>query len=84
MIATFFSRYRITLAAIVGVLVLLSMAALYAKGRADGRALSEADTKTDVIRQLKERNLTDEDVSRLSAADLCRELDGVFRDGRCE
>lgn len=82
-LSAFFAKWKLALAgALVGA-VALSFAGFYLKGRADGRALGEADAKAAVIRQLKERNLTDEAVSRLPSADLCRELGGVFRDGRC-
>lgn len=83
MIALLLSKWKLALAGgLVGV-VLLSIGSAYLKGRADGRAAGEADAKTAVIRQLKERNITDEKVFRLPAADLCRELGGVFRDGQC-
>lgn len=83
MIALLLSKWKLALAGgLVGV-VLLSIGSAYLKGRADGRAAGEADAKTAVIRQLKERNITDDKVFRLPAADLCRELGGVFRDGQC-
>ncbi|MFN7010028.1 MAG: hypothetical protein ACK4PN_08345 [Allorhizobium sp.] len=76
-------HWKPALAGLLVGLVALSIGAMYLKGRADGRALGEADAKTAVIRQLKERNLTDDQVNRLPLAYLCRELDGVFRDGLC-
>lgn len=77
------ANWKLALAgAIVGG-VALSIGSAYVKGRGDGRAAGEADAKTAVIRQLKERNITDEKVFRLPAADLCRELGGVWRDGLC-
>ncbi len=78
-----FARWKPALAGLLVGLVALSIGASYLKGAVDGRALGEAEAKTAVIRQLKERNLTDDQVNRLPAADLCRELGGVFRDGLC-
>ena len=54
----------------------------YFKGRADGDALAEADARRQVVEQITERNEINEAVSGMSAADLCRELGGVF-DGQC-
>ncbi len=78
------TNWKLIAAGVLAVAVATAIVGIYLKGRGDGRALAEADAKTAVIRQLKERNVTDEKVDRLSAADLCRDLGGVFRDGRCE
>lgn len=84
MIAAVFAKWKWPIIAALVAAVALTIGGAYLKGRADGYALAEADAKTAVIRQLKERNVTDEKVDRLSAADLCRELGGVFHDERCE
>nr|WP_099058146.1 hypothetical protein [Rhizobium sp. ACO-34A] len=73
--------------AVLGVvtgLVLLSIGGAYLKGRSDGRAITEGEIRADLVQQLTDRGKTDEDVSRMSADELCRDLGGVFRGGRCE
>lgn len=82
-LSALFANWKLALAGAAIGAAALGAGGLYLKGRADGRAAGEADAKTAVIRQLKERNITDEKVFRLPAADLCRELGGVFRDGQC-
>lgn len=73
----------VALGALTGV-VLLSIGGAYLKGRADGRAISEGEIRAGLVEQLTDRGKTDEDVSRMPADELCRELGGVFRDGRCD
>lgn len=73
----------VVLGAVTG-LVLLSIGGAYLKGRADGRAITAGEIRADLVEQLTDRGKTDEDVSHMSADDLCRDLGGVFRDGRCD
>ncbi len=73
----------VALGALTG-LALLSIGGAYLKGRSDGRAITEGEIRAALVQQLTDRGKTDEDVSRMSADELCRELGGVFRDGRCD
>lgn len=68
----------------LGFVALAMIGGAYFKGQADGDALARADARRQVVEQITERNRIDESVSGMSAADLCRELGGVFQDGRCD
>ncbi|MGV8865204.1 MAG: hypothetical protein ACOH2T_29210 [Pseudomonas sp.] len=67
---------------ILPIVALALIAGAYFKGRADGDALAQANARRQVVEQITERNQINETVSGMSAADLCRELGGVF-DGQC-
>lgn len=67
---------------ILAVAGLLLIGVAYFKGRSDGDALAQANARRQVVEQITERNQINEAVSGMSAADLCRELGGVF-DGQC-
>lgn len=69
--------------ALVG-LALTSVGGAYVKGRFDGDAAAQAKARQQVIEQLTERNRINENVSGMSASDLCRSLGGVFVDGVCQ
>ena len=84
MLKALFAEWKfVAIGAVTGV-VLLSIGGAYLKGRADGRAITAGEIRADLVQQLTDRGKTDEDVSRMSADELCRDLGGVFRDGRCE
>jgi hypothetical protein len=68
--------------ALVG-LALTSVGGAYIKGRFDGDAAAQAKARQQLVEQLTERNRVNESVSRMSSADLCRSLGGVFVDGVC-
>jgi hypothetical protein len=70
---------------VVGIVVLgFTNGTTYFKGRADGSAIEQANARRLVIEQLTERNRINETVQGMSAADLCRELGGVYVDGGCD
>jgi predicted negative regulator of RcsB-dependent stress response len=69
---------------IVIVLAVLVLAGwLYLTGRADGRAIGQAEQTQAIFNQLKERNITDEKVQGMSDPELCRAINGVWRDEGC-
>lgn len=49
----------------------------------NGRALERADTLKKAIDLVNERSRTNADIQKLDDAGICRELDGVWRDGIC-
>lgn len=67
---------------VVAALVIVTGA--YVKGRSDGRSSAEADARKGIVNQLTERGKIDEDIQGMSADQLCRKLDGVWRNDRCE
>ena len=71
--------------AIGGVVIgLAAVGGAYLKGRSDENLFAQAEARRQTIEQLTERNQVNENVSRMSAADLCRQLGGVFIDGECQ
>lgn len=75
------SRYAYIAVAVAG---LLAIGGAYLKGRSDGDMLAQAAARKQVVEQLTERNKINENVSRMSAADLCRQLGGVYVNGECQ
>lgn len=57
---------------------------LYVKGQHDAKAAAKAEARKELLEQMTERDKVNENVSRMSAAELCRELGGVWRNGQCE
>lgn len=84
MLKALLSEWKLVALGALTAVVMLSIGGAYLKGRADGRAISEGEIRADLVEQLTDRGKTDEDVSRMSADELCRDLGGVFRDGRCD
>lgn len=84
MLKALLSEWKLVVLGALTAVVMLSIGGAYLKGRADGRAISEGEIRADLVEQLTDRGKTDEDVSRMSADELCRDLGGVFRDGRCD
>lgn len=76
--------FRPYLYAGIALAVIGAATGLYVKGQHDARAAAKAEARKELIEQMSERNKIDEKVSRMSAADLCRELGGVWRNGQCE
>lgn len=70
------------IAAVVAVVVALG--GVYMKGRHDGDMIAQANARKQLVEQLTERNKINENVSRMSAADLCRQLGGVYVNGGCQ
>lgn len=68
----------------IAVAALAAISGAYLKGRSDGDLVAQATARKQVVEQLTERNRINENVSRMSAADLCRKLDGVYIDGECQ
>lgn len=68
----------------VVVAALLAIGGAYVKGRSDGDTAAQAKARQQIVEQLTERNRINENVSRMSAADLCRQLGGVYTNGQCE
>lgn len=66
------------------VAALVVSGAAYFKGRMDGDAMAQAAARKQIVEQLTERNRINESVSRMSSADLCRRLGGVFVDNECQ
>jgi hypothetical protein len=75
------SRYVYIAAAVAG---LLAIGGAYLKGRSDGDMIAQANARKQIVEQLTERNRINENVSRMSAADLCRQLGGVYVNGECQ
>lgn len=57
---------------------------LYVKGQHDAKAAAKAEARKELLEQMAESDKVNENISRMSAAELCRELDGVWRNGQCE
>lgn len=68
----------------IAVAAAVALGGVYAKGRHDGQVAAQADAREQLVDQLTERNKINENVSRMSAADLCRELGGVYNNGECK
>lgn len=68
----------------VGIAVVIAVGVAYMKGRTDGDLIAQANARKQLVEQLTERNKINEDVSNMSAADLCRQLGGVWAHGQCE
>ena len=68
----------------VAVAALAAISGAYIKGRSDGDLLAQANARKQLVEQLTERNKINENVSRMSAADLCRQLGGVYVNGECQ
>lgn len=68
----------------VAVAALAAIGGAYLKGRSDGDLLAQANARKQLVEQLTERNKINENVSRMSAADLCRQLGGVYVNGECQ
>ena len=75
------ARYVYVAVAVAG---LAAIGGAYLKGRSDGDLAAQAKARQQIVEQLTERNRINENVSRMSAADLCRQLGGVFVNGQCE
>ena len=63
--------------------ILLGVGAIYLKGRSDESATADAKSTKATVKQLKERNVTDAKVEAMSDPELCRAINGVWRDNRC-
>lgn len=61
-----------------------ALGGVYMKGRSDESNAAQAKARQQIVEQLTERNRINENVSRMSASDLCRQLGGVFVNGQCE
>ena len=48
------------------------------------RGAAESRMREQLVEQITERGKIDEAVKDMSADDVCRKLDGVWRDGKCE
>lgn len=68
----------------IAVAALAAIGGAYLKGRSDGDLLAQANARKQLVERLTERNKINENVSRMSAADLCRQLGGVYIDGECQ
>lgn len=66
------------------VVALGAIGGAYLKGRSDENRAAEVQARRDVVEQITERNRINDNVSRMSASDLCRQLGGVFVNGICE
>lgn len=62
----------------------LLLGAIYQMGRSDEKAKVAARDNRELVEQIKDRSLIDDQVNRMSPADLCRQLDGVLVDGKCQ
>ncbi len=62
----------------------LLLGAIYQMGRADEKAKVAARDNRELVEQIKDRSITDDQVNRMSPADLCRGLGGVYVDGQCQ
>lgn len=75
---------RLAIAAGVLLALALVLLAVFRAGQDQERAEQEARAARALTEQIKDRSLIDEQVDRMSADDLCRELGGVQRNGKCE
>lgn len=75
---------RLAIAAGLLLVVGIGALAIYRAGQDRERWKYEARDARELTEQIKDRSLTDEEVDRMSSADLCRQLGGVQRDGKCE
>lgn len=64
--------------------VITGATGLYLKGQHDAKAAAKAEARKELLEQMTERDKVNENISRMSAAGLCRELDGVWNNGQCE
>lgn len=76
------TRLAIAAGAVVAIAVLVL--AIFRSGQDLERWKHEARDARELTEQIKDRGLTDEEVDRMSAADLCARLNGVWHDGKCE
>ncbi|WP_421867403.1 hypothetical protein [Pararhizobium sp.] len=82
MIPAFLLKHWGSLAIVAGIIALTS--AVYLKGRSDEASNAQQKFRDAIFDQLKERNVTDEDISNMPDPDLCRAIGGQLRpDGRC-
>lgn len=72
--------------AVIGILIGagLLLGAIYQTGRSDEKAKAIARDNRELVEQIKDRSLIDDQVNSMSPADLCRQLDGVLVDGKCQ
>lgn len=78
----FLSQFKVYIA--IGVVAIAAIAGAYIKGRGDGATAAEAEARKALVEQLTERNSINANVSRMSAADLCHELDGMWDGTDCQ
>lgn len=64
--------------------VLVAAGAVYWKGQHDARLAAEVANARTTERQINERAKTDARINRMDARGVCRELGGVWIDGKCQ
>jgi len=79
--ATVWQKHWGSILIVAGVIAVASV--IYLKGRSDASAEAEEAARTAVFDQIKERYQTDDQVQRMSDAELCRSIGGKLQDGRC-
>jgi hypothetical protein len=62
----------------------LLLAFAFHHGAAGEKAKTAAREARELTEQIKDRSLIDDQVERMSAADLCAGLGGLWHDGKCE
>lgn len=75
---------RLAIVAAVVVALALVLLAAFRAGQDQERAKRAARDARELTEQIKDRGLIDDQVERMSTADLCRKLGGVWRNGKCE
>jgi hypothetical protein len=75
---------RLAIAAGLVVAIGLVLLAAYRAGQDGERSKAAARDARELTEQVKDRSQTDEEVDRMSAADLCARLGGLWRNGKCE
>lgn len=70
------------LGAVAAALVVIGVA--YYVGRTDEAADAKSKAREQLVDQITERGKIDDDVKGMSASDVCRKLDGVWNNGKCE
>lgn len=75
---------RLAIAAGLVAAIALATLAVFRAGQDSERSKTAARDARELTEQVKDRSLTDDQVDRMSAADLCARLNGVWRNGKCE